>query len=88
MPSQAEVLNNSADKYDKKIDAVKKDFEAKLIALIQELDTKDGKILNSNDNIDRVLIFKKRISELLNESGYADLVGEFIGEVPELISKI
>ena len=86
MPLPTEIVNNSADKYTVKLETVKKEFQAMLMEFVKELESKDGKILDTNENLEKVLAFN--ISEALNESGYANLVGEFIGEVPELLKEI
>ena len=88
MPSQAEILNSSAEKYFQQLTVVEKVFEIKLVAFVKTLESKNGRILDSNENIDKVLEFKSRISEELLASGYDELVKKFIGEVPELIEKI
>jgi hypothetical protein len=87
MPTLKEIIQKKSqrleeipDKLISSVEKTQKKIFDELIILIENLETKDGKILLSNNNLMKVEIIANRLSESIFGSEYLEAVGSFAAE--------
>jgi len=79
-----ETIDKSIEGFQGAIPAIQKDLYDELQGYIKDLKIKDGKLLNSVDNLKAIGQIKARLKKLLTGKKYQMVLGEFVGSFEEI----